>query len=157
MRQIDMTPLYRATVGFDRFADLVDRVLTNALSAQTGYPPFNIEKTDDDSYRITLAAAGFTEDDLSVEVRENTLVIAAQKADSDQARTYLHRGIAERAFEKRFHLADHVRVEGARLENGILEVALKREIPEALKPRRIEISGPKTLNVKAVEKKKSAA
>ncbi len=157
MRQIDMTPLYRATVGFDRFADLVDRVLTNDLSAQTGYPPFNIEKTDDDSYRITLAAAGFTEDDLSVEVRENTLVIAAKKADSDQARTYLHRGIAERAFEKRFHLADHVRVEGARLENGILEVALKREIPEALKPRRIEISGPKALNVKAVEKKKSAA
>lgn len=157
MRQIDMTPLYRATVGFDRFADLVDRVLTNDLAAQTGYPPFNIEKTDDDSYRISIAAAGFTEDDLSIEVRENTLVVSAKKPEGDETRSYLHRGIAERAFEKRFHLADHVRVEGASLVNGMLDIALKREIPEALKPRRIEIAGPRMVDVKAVEKTKSAA
>ncbi len=157
MRQIDMTPLYRATVGFDRFADMVDRVLTDNVPAQTGYPPFNIEKTEEDSYRITIAAAGFAEDDLSIEVRENTLVISAKKPEGDDSRTYLHRGIAERAFEKRFHLADHVRVEGASLVNGMLDIALKREVPEALKPRRIEISGPKTVDVKAVEKTKSAA
>ncbi len=156
MRQIDMTPLYRATVGFDRFADLVDRVLTNDLAAQTGYPPFNIEKTDEDSYRISIAAAGFTEDDLTVEVRENMLVVSAKKADTEDSRTFLHRGIAERSFEKRFHLADHVRVEGASLVNGMLDIALVREIPEALKPRRIEIAGPKTVNVKAVEKKTAA-
>lgn len=157
MRQIDMTPLYRATVGFDRFADLVDRVMTNEVSAQSGYPPFNIEKTDETSYRITIAAAGFSEDDLNIEVRENTLHVTATKPEGDEARTYLHRGIAERAFEKRFHLADHVRVEGASLVNGMLDIALKREIPESLKPRRIEIAGPKTVDVKAVEKAKSAA
>lgn len=157
MRQIDMTPLYRATVGFDRFADLVDRVMTNDLAAQSGYPPFNIEKTEGDSYRISIAAAGFTEEDLSLEVRENMLVISAKKPEGDEARKYLHRGIAERAFEKRFHLADHVRVEGASLVNGMLDIALKREIPEALKPRRIEISGPKTVEVKTVEAKTLAA
>ena len=157
MRQIDMTPLYRATVGFDRFADLVDRVMTNDLAAQTGYPPFNIEKTEGDSYRISIAAAGFAEADLSLEVRENTLVVSASKPEGNEARKYLHRGIAERAFEKRFHLADHVRVQGASLVNGMLDIDLKREIPEALKPRRIEIAGPKTVDVKAVESKTLAA
>jgi len=151
MRQIDMSPLYRATVGFDRFADLMDRVLTNDVGSQTGYPPFNIEKTDDDSYRISIAAAGFTEDDLTVEVKENALFVAAKKTEESDDRTYLHRGIATRSFEKRFHLADHVRVVGARLVNGMLDVELKREVPEALKPRRIEIAGPKSVEVKAVE------
>lgn len=151
MRQIDMTPLYRATVGFDRFADLVDRVMTADPAGQSGYPPFNIEKTDENSYRISIAAAGFTEDDLNIELRENALHVAATKPDEADSKTYLHRGIATRSFEKRFHLADHMRVVGASLVNGMLDIELKREVPEALKPRRIEISGPKTVNVPAVE------
>ena len=145
MRQIDMTPLYRATVGFDRFADLVDRVMTADPAGQSGYPPFNIEKTDDNSYRISIAAAGFTEDDLNIELRETALHVTATKPDEASAKTYLHRGIATRSFEKRFHLADHMRVVGASLVNGMLDIELKREVPEALKPRRIEIAGPKSL------------
>lgn len=161
MRNIDMTPLYRATVGFDRFADMVDRVMTSDLSSQTGYPPFNIEKTAQDAYRISIAAAGFTEDDLTVEVRENALVVSAKKSDGDDARSYLHRGIATRSFEKRFHLADHVRVTGASLVNGMLDIDLKREVPEALKPRRIAISNARTVevnpDVKSVEKQADVA
>ncbi len=143
MRNFDLAPLYRATVGFDRFADLVDTVLRTEAGNQPSYPPFNIEKTADDAYRISIAAAGFREEDLNIEVRENALIVSARKAESDENRTYLHRGIANRAFERRFHLADHVRVDGARLENGMLDIELVREIPEALKPRRIEIAGPK--------------
>jgi len=142
MRNFDFAPLYRATVGFDRFADLVDSVLRAEAGNQPSYPPFNIEKTDDDAYRISIAAAGFSEDDLSIELRENALIVAARKTDEDETRRYLHRGIATRAFERRFHLADHVRVTGASLVNGMLDIDLVREIPEALKPRRIEIAGP---------------
>ncbi|MDJ0823976.1 MAG: Hsp20 family protein [Rhodobacter sp.] len=156
MRNYDFAPLYRATVGFDRIADLMDRVLT-ADVAQPTYPPYNIEKTAEDAYRISLAVAGFTEDELSVEVKENSLVIAARKAEDDAPRTYLHRGIATRAFERKFQLADHIRVAGAAHENGMLHIDLVREIPEALKPRRIEITNGKTVEAKAVEAPKRKA
>ena len=159
MRHFDLAPLYRATVGFDQIADLMDRVLSNDVTQPT-YPPYNIEKTADDAYRISLAVAGFTDDDLSIEVRENALIVSAQKAEDDAERTYLHRGIATRAFERKFQLADHIRVAGASHENGMLHVDLVREIPEALKPRRIAIGNGKTVDAKAVEaepKKKGKA
>ncbi len=140
MRHFDFAPLYRATVGFDQIADLMDRVLDNDTPNNTSYPPYNIEKTADDAYRISLAVAGFGDDDLGVEVKENALVISANKPEQAEAKTYLHRGIATRAFERRFTLADHVRVSGAVHENGMLHIDLVREIPEALKPRRIEIA-----------------
>ena len=143
MRHFDFAPLYRATVGFDQIADMMDRVLASD-SAQPGYSPYNIEKTADDAYRISIAVAGFADEDLSVEVKEQALVVSARKADNDDGKSYLHRGIAARAFERRFHLADHVRVQGATHENGMLHIDLKREIPEALKPRRIAIAKPDT-------------
>ena len=152
MRTFDLAPLYRATVGFDQIADLMDRVLTNDV-AQPTYPPYNIEKTSDDAWRISIAVAGFADDELTVEVRENALIVAAKKAAEEGDRTYLHRGIATRAFERRFHLADHVRVTGASHVNGMLNIDLAREVPEALKPRRIEISNGDTVDMKAVEKK----
>ena len=139
MRSFDFAPLHRATIGFDQIADMMDRVLSNDVSTQT-YPPYNIEKTADDAYRISIAVAGFTDADLSVEVKEHSLVVSANKAEEDESRSYLHRGIATRAFERRFHLADHVRVTGASHENGMLHIELTREVPEALKPRRIEIA-----------------
>ncbi|WGW04417.1 Hsp20 family protein [Tropicibacter oceani] len=141
MRHFDFAPLYRATVGFDQIADMMDRVLANDVSQQT-YPPYNIEKTADDAYRISIAVAGFSDQDLSVEVKDQALVVSARKAEEDEARTYLHRGIATRAFERRFQLADHVRVMGASHEDGMLHIDLQREIPEALKPRQIEIAKP---------------
>ena len=139
MRNYDLSPLYRATVGFDRIADLMDRVLTSDVGQNT-YPPYNIEKIDDNAYRISVAVAGFSPDELSVEVKDATLTIAARKADEAGERNYLHRGIATRAFERRFALADHVKVTGAIAENGMLHIDLMRETPEALKPRRIEIA-----------------
>ena len=150
MRGFDLAPLYRASVGFDQIADLMDRVLTNDV-AQPTYPPYNIEKTGEDSWRISIAVAGFTEDDLSVEVRENALIVSAKKAEKEGERSYLHRGIATRAFERRFHIADHVRVSGASHVNGMLNIDLLREVPEALKPRRIEIASGDTLEATAVE------
>jgi len=150
MRSFDLSPLYRATVGFDRVADLMDRVLTNDV-AQPTYPPYNIEKTSDDSYRITVAVAGFTAGELSVDVKENQLIIAARKAEDDTQRTYLHRGIATRAFERRFHLADHVKVTGATHADGLLHVEFARVVPEALKPRRIEIARGDEIETQAVE------
>ncbi|MCT4554928.1 MAG: Hsp20 family protein [Pelagimonas sp.] len=148
MRHFDFAPLYRATVGFDQLADMMDRVLSNETGGQPSYPPYNIEKTDENAYRISIAVAGFSDADLSVEVKEQALVVAARKAEDDAARNYLHRGIATRAFERRFHLADHVRVVGASHEDGMLHIDLAREIPEALKPRRIAIAKPQA----AVEK-----
>ncbi|MGR3466241.1 MAG: Hsp20 family protein [Shimia sp.] len=150
MRTYDFAPLYRATVGFDQIADLMDRVLTNDAGSQS-YPPYNIEKTADDAYRISIAVAGFTADELEVEVKENALHVSAKKAEEGE-RKYLHRGIATRAFSRRFHLADHVRVTGAAHENGMLHIELAREVPEALKPRRIEIAnGAKALEHEVVE------
>ncbi|WP_372604200.1 Hsp20 family protein [Actibacterium sp.] len=150
MRNFDLSPLYRATVGFDRVADLMDRALTAEVSQPT-YPPYNIEKTSDNGYRITVAVAGFSADELSVDVKEGQLVIAARKAADETERTYLHRGIATRAFERRFALADHVKVTGATHADGMLHVDLVREVPEALKPRRIEIATGETVEAKAVE------
>lgn len=148
MRNFDFSPLYRSTVGFDQFADLLDRVFAGDVN-QPAYPPFNIEKTAEDAYRISIAAAGFAEEELNVEVREGQLIVSARKTVEDDKRTFLHRGIAQRAFEKRFQLADHVKVVGASMENGMLHVDLAREIPEALRPRRIEIAGPKVVEGKA--------
>ena len=152
MRNFDFTPLYRATVGFDQVADLMDRVLTNDVS-QPSYPPYNIEKIGDEAWRISIAVAGFAESELAIELRENTLLVSAKKEGDETKRSYLHRGIATRAFERRFHLADHVRVTGATHENGMLHIDLHREVPEALKPRRIEIASSATLDAKAVEAK----
>jgi len=138
MRNFDLAPLYRATVGFDQIADMMDRVLSSDV-AQPTYPPYNIEKTADDAYRISIAVAGFADADLSVEVREGALIVAARKAEETDQKAYLHRGIATRAFERRFQLADHVRVSGAAHADGMLHIDLVREVPEALKPRRIAI------------------
>ena len=121
---------------------------------QSNYPPYNIEKTSDDGWRISIAVAGFSDEDLSVEVRENALLVSARKPDeTDEDRTYLHRGIATRAFERRFHLADHVRVTGASHENGMLHIDLVKEVPEALKPRRIEIAKAPVSSANLVEGK----
>ena len=150
MRTFDLAPLYRATVGFDRIADMMDRVLAADVTQPT-YPPYNIEKTGQDAYRISVAVAGFSPDDLSVEVKDGALALTARKAPEDPEKTYLHRGIATRAFERRFALADHVRVTGATHEHGMLHIDLVRETPEALKPRRIEISRPSDVQAKVLE------
>lgn len=152
MRRLDFAPLYRATVGFDQMADLMDRVLTNDAGAQS-YPPYNIEKTAVDAYRISIAVAGFTSDELDVEVKEHALHVTAKKVEDAGDRKFLHRGIATRAFSRRFHLADHVKVTGAAHENGMLHIDLVREVPEALKPRKIEIgrSGSKAIEAEVVE------
>ncbi len=151
MRTYDFAPLYRATVGFDQIADLMDRVMATETNANT-YPPYNIEKTDDDTYRISIAVAGFSDADLNVEVKEKNLIVSASKAE-DKDKTYLHRGIATRAFERRFHLADHVVVTGASHVDGMLHIDLVKEVPEALKPRQIEISGQKAIGKDVVDAK----
>lgn len=139
MQNFDLAPLYRATIGFDQFAEMMDRILSTDVNQPT-YPPYNIEKTADDAYRISIAAAGFSADELGVEVRDGALIVSARKAAEDETRTFLHRGIATRAFERRFQLADHVKVTGASHADGMLHIDLVREVPEALKPRRIEIA-----------------
>lgn len=151
MRTFDFAPLHRATVGFDQIADLMDRVLASDTNTSS-YPPYNIEKTDDDAYRISLAVAGFSDADLSVEVRQNALIISAKKAE-EADKTYLHRGIATRAFERRFHLADHVVVTGASHVDGMLHIDLVKEVPEALKPRRIAITGQRAIETDVVDAK----
>lgn len=138
MRHYDLTPFYRTTVGFDRLFDLLDNV---SKTDTGGYPPYNIERLDENDYRITLAVAGFAESDLEIIAHEQTLIIKGARPDGDDKRTYLHQGIAGRSFERRFQLAEHVKVSGASLVNGLLNIELKREIPEAKKPRKIEISG----------------
>jgi len=148
MRNFDFAPLYRATVGFDRIADLMDRTLS--ADSVTSYPPYNIEKTAENAYRISVAVAGFSPDELSVEVKESTLHITAKKGADTTERSYLHRGIATRAFERRFALADHVKVTGALHENGMLHIDLMRETPEALKPRRIEIATTRSADTKVL-------
>ncbi|MCA0271004.1 MAG: Hsp20 family protein [Proteobacteria bacterium] len=150
MRTYDFSPLYRATVGFDRVADLMDRVLSADVAHPT-YPPYNIEKTDENAYRISVAVAGFSGDELSVDVKDGALIVAARKSEDETAKTYLHRGIATRAFERRFALADHVKVAGATHSHGMLHIDLVREVPEALKPRRIEIATGETVEAKALE------
>jgi molecular chaperone IbpA len=141
MRSFDLTPFYRSTVGFDRLFSTLDSLVGGADNGQT-YPPYNIEKTGENAYRVTLAVAGFGEDDLSIEAKENTLTIKGEKktAEKSEGGDVLYRGIASRAFERRFQLADYVEVKGASLENGLLHVDLVREIPEAAKPRTIKIA-----------------
>lgn len=150
MRQFDLAPLYRSTVGFDRLFSALDQF----ASAETApsYPPYNIERTGENAYRITVAVAGFTEEDLSIEVRENALTLRGErKAEAEKRAEFLHQGIAARAFERRFQLADHVQVTGAVLENGLLHVDLVREVPEAKKPRRIEIATTRRSSAPVIE------
>ena len=148
MRSYDLTPLYRSTVGFDRVFDLLD---TMGKTETGGYPPYNIERLDENDYRITLAVAGFAEDELDVELHENALTITGSRKDEDQGRTFLYQGIAGRSFQRRFQLAEHVKVAGASLVNGLLNIELKREIPESAKPRKISISGGEARNVKILK------
>lgn len=158
MNSADLSPLYRTLIGFDRISNLLDNAAR--LDAAPGYPPFNIERTGDDSFRIELAVAGFGPDDLSVDFKENTLTVTGARAPAADQRQFLHRGIAERNFERRFSLADYVRVSEARLENGLLQIELVRELPEALKPRKIEIGGKNAVKAapkpKAVEAEQAA-
>lgn len=151
----DLTPLYRSTIGFDRLASLFDQ-----LSAVDGdapsYPPYNIERLAENEYRISMAVAGFSQDELSIGVKENTLTVKGVKTEAEQDRQYLHRGIAARSFERRFQLADHVQVTKADVVNGLLNVNLVREVPEAKKPRQIPIgsasccaTAPQTISAKA--------
>jgi len=139
MRTFDYSPFYRATVGFDRVFDLLDSVVSQ--SGSNGYPPYNIEKVGDNAYRIVMAVAGFAEAELNVTQKENELLVTGQSAQSgqDDSKQYLYRGIAGRNFERRFQLADHVKVTGAKLANGLLTVELQREIPEEKKPRAIPV------------------
>ncbi|MEE2525837.1 Hsp20 family protein [Hyphobacterium sp. HN65] len=157
MRTLDYSPLYRSIVGFDRLANMIDSASKTDPSA--GFPPYNIEQLGEDDYRIELAVAGFGEEDLSVEVHENVLTISGRKeAKSDEdGPNYIYRGIAERAFERRFHLADHVVVDTAELKNGLLSVSLRREVPESAKPRRIAIGQTSGKSRKVIEGGKSKA
>ena len=154
MRTYDFTPLYRSAVGFDRLAGLLETAART--SQENGWPPYNIETTGENAYRIEIAVAGFKPDELTLEVKENLLTVTGRKTANDEAgtgRTYLHRGLAERDFERRFQLADYVVVKGADLADGLLSIELNRELPEALKPRRIEIGSGKRL----IEGKKAKA
>jgi molecular chaperone IbpA len=147
----DLAPLYRSTIGYDRLARMLDDL--SAFEAPA-YPPYNIEKLGEDEYRITMAVAGFSEDDLHIELKQNTLTLAGKKSERPaSAGEVLHQGIASRAFERRFQLADFVEVRGASLENGLLHVTLKREIPEAMKPRTIAVNGK---SAKSIEGRKAA-
>ena len=141
MRSYDLAPLTRSAVGFDRLFQMLE---TASKTEGQGYPPYNIESLAENQYRIELAVAGFKPEELNIEAKENVLIVTGRKAanDSDEDRRFLHRGLAERDFERRFQLADYVVVTSAKLENGLLSIALQRELPEALKPRRIEIATP---------------
>jgi molecular chaperone IbpA len=149
MRSFDFSPFFRSTVGFDHLFDLLDQVSDNAQS----YPPYNIERTGENAYRVTLAVAGFAEKDLGIEVSDGVLTVTGKREEA-QKPGYLHHGIAGRAFERRFQLAEHVEVRSAKLENGLLHVDLERIVPEALKPRRIAINAPE---LKAIEGSAKAA
>jgi len=145
MRTYDFSPLYRSAVGFDRLANLLESA--SRTSSEGGYPPYNIETTGENAYRIEIAVAGFAADELNIEVKENLLTVTGRKTANDDAeaqKTYLHRGLAERDFDRRFQLADYVVVRGADLADGLLSIDLERELPEALKPRRIEIGAKAT-------------
>jgi len=144
MRTFDFTPLYRSTIGFDHLTSLLDAV-TQREQSQPSYPPYNIELLEKDKYRITMAVAGFVEDELDIQSEKQTLTVRGKKAEEgDKQRNYLHQGIAGRNFERVFQLADHVKVTGASLNNGLLDIELAREIPEAMKPRQIAINGKTT-------------
>jgi molecular chaperone IbpA len=154
MRSFDLTPLFRHSVGFDRLDELFETAFRNGAQ-ENSYPPYNIVKTGDDTYRITLAVAGFGEDDLEIISKENLLTVRGKGAETDKDTAYLHRGIAKRAFEHRFQLADYVRVHGADLKNGLLDVDLVRELPERMKPQQIAIGA--GAKAKVIEDKKTKA
>lgn len=156
MRAVDFSPLYRSTVGFDRLFSMLDQI--GQPESGTTYPPYNIERTGDDAYRITMAVAGFGEDDISIEAHRNVLSVKGDKKEesANEGSELLHRGIASRAFERRFQLADHVEVSGATLKNGLLHVDLKRNVPEEMKPRKIEITSAASKPAKQIEAKKAA-
>ena len=137
MNALDFSPLFRTAIGFDRLARTLETA--RAASDGNGYPPYNIEKTGEDTYVLTMAVAGFGQDDIEIVVRDNALTVSGRAPQVEEGRSFLHRGIAGRAFERRFAVADHIVVDGAKLENGMLELALRREVPEALKPRRIPV------------------
>ena len=145
MTTIDLSPLYRSTIGFDRMANLLDAALRTDQTG-TGYPPYNIEVTGENRYGITLAVAGFEEDELDIQVENGVLTVRGKKANSDDEtnRRFLHQGIAYRSFERKFNLADHVEVKGAELKNGLLNISLVKEVPEAMKPKSIPINGKNT-------------
>lgn len=154
MRSMDLSPLFRASVGFDRMMNRLDAARQLDETA-LGYPPYNIEKTGETDYRITMALAGFSEDELEVTVKENGLTISGnkEKEEAGEGVEYLHRGIAARSFERRFDLADHIKVAGANLENGLLTIELVREVPEAMKPRSIKIEKRAPAEAKVIENK----
>lgn len=158
MTTFDLSPLFRSTIGFDRMGRLLDTA-SRFNEAQSNYPPYNIEKSGENAYRITMAVAGFTEADLDLVQQENSLVISGKHAgeEAEEQGRYLHRGIGMRAFERRFELADHIKVKGAALENGLLHVDLVREVPEAKKPRKIEIAAGTPSQVIEGETSKEAA
>lgn len=138
MRSFDLSPLFRSSVGFDQLDKLFDSAFREA-ARDTSYPPYNIAKVSSDRYRITMAVAGFANDDLDITVHENMLIVKGQAAKPEKEVEFLHRGIAQRAFEHRFQLADHIKVVGADLNNGLLDINLEREVPEAMKPRKVSI------------------
>ena len=140
MRSFDLSPLFRSSVGFDQLDKMFDTAFREA-SRDTSYPPYNIAKVGTDSYRITMAVAGFADADLDLTVHDNVLIVKGQIAKPEKEVEFLHRGIAQRAFEHRFQLADHIKVEGADLNNGLLDINLRREVPEAMKPRKVSIGG----------------
>jgi molecular chaperone IbpA len=148
----DFSPLYRSFIGFDHLAGLIDKA--SRADKQSSYPPYNIELLAEDQYRITMAIAGFSEDELEIESKQNTLIVTGTKPNSADKteRKFLHQGIAERNFERKFQLGDHVKVIGAYMENGLLHIDLEREIPEALKSRKIAINGKSLLNGKVEDK-----
>ncbi len=146
MRSFDLAPLFRASVGFDNLTRVLDSV-TRTDEAQYTYPPYNIVKAGTDAYRITFAVAGFGAEDIDVQVENNTLTVKGRPQQEETETVYLHRGLAGRAFERRFELAAHIQITGARLENGLLHIDLKREVPEALKPRKIEVAAGKPQTV----------
>ncbi len=147
MTTFDFAPLFRTAIGFDRLARLVDNAASTAEAS--GYPPYNIERLSEDTYRLTVAVAGFRPDEIDIVVKDNTLVVSGRPATPGQQAEVLYRGIAGRAFERRFVLADHMVVDGADLNNGLLHVGLKRVVPEALKPRRIPVNTAATVDVPA--------
>jgi molecular chaperone IbpA len=138
MRRLDLTPLYKSSIGFDHLATILDQL--SGLDSENGFPPYNIERMGDNAYRISMAVAGFGEGDLNIEVKEGTLTVRGVKSGEERNRHYIHQGIAARNFERRFRLAEYVEVSGATLENGLLHIDLKRELPETMKPRTIEIT-----------------
>lgn len=156
MTRIDLSPLYRSTIGFDRFASLLDSAL-NIEQQSNGFPPYNIEVTGENRYSITLAVAGFEDNEIDIQVERGVLVIRGRKANAEEGREYLHQGIAFRSFERKFNLADHVEVVDAELKHGLLNVRLVKEIPESAKPRKIEISSDRASTIEHSSAEKTKA